>query len=116
RTSVLLALVGDEHELPLDGGDLLSVLRLPHRPQRAAALGTRLIGRVEHVHYLDAGQLGLALRAVAAPGRRHGSGLESRSAGTLLRGGTEQRPLALREQLFQELQLALGVRGVGAPE
>ena len=40
RTPVLLALVGDEHEPPLDDGDLVRVLGLPdHRPERPPHCG-----------------------------------------------------------------------------
>ena len=117
RTPVLLALVGDEHEPPLDDGDLVRVFRLPsHRPEHAAALGARLIGGVEHVHHLDMGQLGLGLRAVATPGRRGGSRLGIRPARALLRGRTEEGLLALREQLLQECQLTLGGGGLVAAE
>jgi len=117
RASILLALVGDEHELPLDDGDLFRVLRLPgHRPEHAAALRARLIRVVEHVHHLDAGQLGLGLGAVPAPGRRRRGRGRLRRTRALLRGGPEERPLSLREQLLQERQLALGRRGVVAAE
>jgi hypothetical protein len=76
RAPVLLAFVGDEREVPLDDRDLLGVLRLPgHRSERAAALRARLIGGVEHVHHLDARQLGLGRGAVATSGRQDGSGL-----------------------------------------
>jgi len=71
-----------------------------------------VIGLVEHVHHLDAGQFGLSLRAVAASGRRGGRGRGVRPARTLLRGRTKPGLLALREQLFQERQLTFGGGGV----
>ena len=53
------------------------------------------------------------------PWPRRGAGAGEGStppARALLRGGTEERPLALREQLLQERQLALGSGGVVAAE
>ena len=61
--------MADEHELPLDHGDLVGVLRLASQlGQRPAALRTRPLCIGQRVPLLDERQCRLRLRAVA--GRR----------------------------------------------
>lgn len=68
-TAIFLTPMADEHELPLDHGDLVGVLRLASQlGQRPAALRTRPLCLGQRVPLLDERQCRLRLRAVA--GRR----------------------------------------------
>ena len=102
RAAVLLPLVLDDHELSLEDGNLLAVLRLPlHLLECPAALRAGPVRGIELVHPLDDRQPGLGGRAMAAAGRRRRRGLRHRGAWPLLRRGAEQRAFALRKQLFR---------------
>jgi hypothetical protein len=105
---VLLPLMLDEHESPLDDGDLLAVLGLPHHlTQRAAALRADPVGRGQLVHHLDGRQLRLRGPSVSAARCRRRGRLDCGAVRATLRRGAEQRALALREELFQEVEFVL---------
>ena len=73
----------------------------------------RLIRHGELVHHLDARQLRLRGRPVAAPWRRRYRGVLRLRARAPLRRRPEQGALALREEFFQKLQVVLdAARGV----
>ncbi len=73
-------------------------------------LRTRLVGDRELVHSVDSGEPRLRRRPVPTARGRRGRRRGGRRARAPFRRGAEQRPLALGEELLQELQLALDER------